>query len=400
MDITTSQLWIQDNPLMGAGAILLLSVTLFLIARGIIARALIYIADRTETKYDDILVKNVRPFRLAWLAPLLAIYGFAYLVPDYRLEIEKFAILLIIWVVAITMNAVLSAANEMYEGSPGYSGVSIGGYLDLIKILVLIVAFILSISLLTEESPLGLLTGLGAVMAILLLVFRDTILAIVASVQISAHDLVKEGDWIEVPAYSADGDVINMSLHTIKVQNFDKTISVIPTHKMVEVAYKNWRGMQESGGRRIKRSLSIDMASIKFCDSEMIERFRRIELLSDFLNARDEKIQEGGGQERDALFAPGSLTNATVFRTYIAAYLNHHTEIYSDGMTFLVRQLASGPTGLPLEIYVFTKTIVWTEYEAIQAEIFDHLIAAVPYFDLRVFQEPTGSDFAAMGSLT
>jgi miniconductance mechanosensitive channel len=393
--------WIEENPLPGFFSILLLSVVLFFIARSVIARSLIYLTDRTENKYDDIIVKNLHPFRVAWVVPLLVLYSFTYLLSEYQVILEKTFLFLILWVVTITVNSIITAANEIYESSPSYSGVSIQGYLDIAKILVILVGIILSITLVTGESPAVLLTGLGALTAILLLVFRDTILSLVASIQISTHDLVKEGDWLEVPSYGVDGDVINMSLHTIKVQNWDKTISIIPTYKMVDVAYKNWRGMQESGGRRIKRSISIDMTSIKICDSEMIARFKKLDLLKDYLDAKLTEIaayNKERGVDTSIPLAGRQLTNVGTFRAYIVAYLRNHEAIHKEGMTFLVRQLAPGPTGLPLEVYVFTKTTEWIKYEGVQADIFDHLLAAASYFDLRVFQEPTGRDFATLGS--
>jgi miniconductance mechanosensitive channel len=305
---------------------------------------------------------------------------------------------LILWVSILTLNALMDALNALYEGSSQFRGVSIQGYLDVIKIVVLIAGVILSVSLFTGQSPVALLTGLGALTAVLLLVFRDTILSFVASVQINANDLIKEGDWIEVPGYEADGDVINMTLHTITVQNWDKTISVIPTHKITEVAYKNWRGMQESGGRRIKRSIYLDQGSIRFCDQEMLDRFHRVDILADYLDRKLNEIGEENrrkGIEMDSPLDGRQLTNLGTFRAYIEAYLRHHPGIHQEGMTFLVRQLAPGPKGLPLEIYVFAKTTEWVAYEKIQADIFDHLLASVPLFDLRVFQEPTGMDFRA-----
>lgn len=395
------QEWILQNPLLAFGAVVLISLVIFFIARGIIARGLFYFAKRTETKYDDIIVKNLHPFRAAWLAPLITIYALAYLAPDYQFIIEKAALFLILWVSLITVNSLITAVNEIYESRPSFTGVSIQGYLDIVKILVILVGIILSITLITDESPMALLTGLGALTAVLLLIFRDTILSLVASIQITTLDLVKEGDWIEVPSYGADGDVLNMTLHTIKIQNWDKTISVIPTHKMTEVAYKNWRGMTESGGRRIKRSLYIDLASIKFCDQEMIDRFRKVDIICDYIDAKLVEIEDeikSKGIELDSPLDGRQLTNVGTFRAYIDAYLSHNSDIHSEKMTFLVRQLAPGPTGLPLEIYVFTKTVDWIKYEGIQGDIFDHLLAAATYFDLRVFQQPTGKDFAAFAT--
>ena len=401
MTVSDLQQWMIDYPIVSLFSVIILSIITFLIARGILGRGLIYIASHTKTTYDDIVVKNLRPFRVAWLAPLLLIYSFAYLLPDLQNYVEKASLFLILWVGAVTINALINAANEVYEKRPGFTGVSIQGYLDIVKILVIIVGIILSISLITDESPVVLLTGLGALTAVLLLIFQDTILSFVASIRISTHDLVKEGDWLEVPTYEADGEVINMTLHTIEIQNWDMTISVIPTHKMTEVAYKNWRGMQESGGRRIKRSIYIDLASIKFCDREMIERFGKVDIIQEYLDSKLREIESEiqlKGIEMDSPLDGRQLTNVGTFRAYIEAYLSHHPDIHTEKMTFLVRSLAPEPKGLPLEIYVFTKTTDWIEYETIQADIIDHLLAAASYFDLSLFQEPAGKDFARLVS--
>jgi miniconductance mechanosensitive channel len=401
--VTTSELqtWIEANPGLGFSAVILISIVLFFIARAIIARGLTYLAKRTETKVDDIIVNQLRPYRVALLAPLLVIFSFAYLLPDFELFIERTALFIILWVVAFTLNSLLEAANTIYEQSPSFTGVSIQGYLDIVKLLVILVALILSISIFIGESPLVLLSGLGALTAVLLLIFRDTILSLVASIQISTQNLIKEGDWIEVPSYGADGDVINMTLHTIKVQNFDKTITVIPTYKMIEVGYKNWRGMQESGGRRIKRSIHIDLASIKFCDQEMIDRFKQFGLIRDYLDGKEKEIEQHNkerGLTSGDMVSGRQLTNVGTFRAYIEAYLRQIEGIHQEKMTFLVRQLAPSLTGLPLQIYVFTKSVAWTEYEHIQSDIFDHLLAAASYFDLSVFQQPTGMDFAVLAN--
>jgi len=399
MDSTQLQLWIEQNQILALMGLIVLSVIGFFIARFLIARSLVYLADRSETKIDDIIVRHLRPFRVAWLAPVVLIYIFADLFPAYQSGIEMVSLFLILWISIITFNAILSAANDIYESSPSFSGVSIQGYLDIGKILIIIVGIIFSISLFTGKSPLVLLTGLGALMAILLLIFRDTILSIVASVQISSYDLVKEGDWIEVPSYGADGDVLNMSLHSIKVQNWDKTITVIPTYKLIEVGYKNWRGMQESGGRRIKRSISIDMGSIHFCDQQMLFEFRKIDLIRPYLETHLQGLDQFQREHADSINSPldgPQITNIEIFRAYIAAYLKRSDDIHQEGMTFLIRSLAPGRSGLPIEVYAFTKTTDWLEYENIQAEIFDHLLAAAPNFGLRVFQEPTGMDFTAI----
>jgi miniconductance mechanosensitive channel len=222
-------------------------------------------------------------------------------------------------------------------------------------------------------------------------------MALIASIQISANNLVKEGDWLEVPSYEADGVVTNMSLHTIKIQNWDMTIAVIPTHKIMDTAYKNWRGMQESGGRRIMRSIRLDQNAVKFCSPEMIERFSRIDLIAGYIAKRRTLIDEYKN-DRPPLDSPldgPQITNLEIFRAYIEAYLINHPDIHTQKMDLIVRELAPTATGLPVELYVFTKTTKWSEYERIQAEIIDHLLAASSFFDLRLFQEPAGSDFAS-----
>ena len=286
MDIELIQTWIEAYPWPAFGALLVLSVVTFWITRFVIARGLIYLANRTETKYDDIIVENLKPYTVSYVAPLLLIYGFAYILPEYSILIKDISIFFIMWVVAITLIRLLNALNTIYESTPSFSGVSIQGYLDIVKLLFALVALILSISLFTGQSPIVLLSGLGAMTAVLLLIFQKTILSLVSSVQIATNDLVKEGEWIEVPSFEADGDVIDISLHAIKIQNWDMTISYIPTYQLTDTAFKNWRGMTESGGRRIKRSLFIDQASIKFCDPEMIQRFQQIELLKPYLEVK------------------------------------------------------------------------------------------------------------------
>jgi miniconductance mechanosensitive channel len=399
MTYTELQLWIEQNPLLAVGGIILLSLILLFVTRLIIGRGLTYLTRRTATQYDDIILKNLHPYRISWMAPLIFIYATAHLFPEYQSAIETATLFGIMWLVAFTINSLLDASNQIYESRPGFTGVSIQSYFDILKIVIILVTIVLSISLFTGKSPLVLLAGMGAIMAVLLLVFRDTILALVASVQITTNNLIKEGDWIEVPGFDADGDVININLHTIRVRNFDNTISVIPTYKIVETSYKNWRGIEEMGGRRIKRSISIDLMSINFCDRDMLERLLKIDLVHEYVKGQLSRIdqfhQEKGDQVDSPLDGP-QVTNVSVFRAYIEAYLRNHPALHQEEMVLLVREMAPGQTGLPVEIYVFTKTVDWIKYESIQADIFDHLLAAAPHFDLRVFQDPTGSDFAAI----
>jgi miniconductance mechanosensitive channel len=396
MTLINFRAWISGNASLAIGAAALLFLAIYFLARFIFGRGLTYIASRTKNKYDDIIVKKLRPYRAALLAPFIIAYTFSYLTPEIQPIIQKICLFFILWLTAVTLIGLLDAFNEIYESTPSFTGVSIQGYLDIAKILIFLVAIILSISILTGESPLLLLGGLGALTAVLLLAFQDTIMSFVASIQISTQNLVREGDWLEVPSFDADGVVTNMSLYTIKIQNWDKTISVIPTHKIMETAYKNWRGMQESGGRRIMRSIRLDQNSIKFCSPEMVERYGRIDLIADYVAKRQvlaAEYKENHAPLDSPLDGP-QITNVEIFRAYIEAFLRNHPQIHDKNMDFIVRELAPTSTGLPVELYVFTKTTKWNEYEHIQAEIIDHLLAGAAFFDLRLFQEPAGSDFA------
>lgn len=395
MSIEQIQNWILANPYFALAIAIGVFILIYLITRWFIGRGLTYIASRTKNKYDDILVAELHPFRTAWLVPFIILFSLSYLAPDYQESIRKFSLFIIVWLTALTLNALLNALNQVYESSPNFTGVSIQGYLDILKILFIIIAVILSISLITDESPIILLSGLGALTAILLFVFQDTILSLIASIQISAYDLIKEGDWLDVPSYDANGIVTNMTLHTVKLQNWDMTISVIPTHKLMQVSYKNWRGMQESGGRRIMRSIHLDQTTIKFCDEPSLMRYSKINTISDQIQKRLEEIKVYSDKDNntDSPLDGTQITNVEVFRTYVVAYLKNHPQIYSSKMDFLIRELEPSPAGLPIQVYVFTKTTKWLEYERIQAEIFDHLIAAAAFFDLRIFQQPTGADF-------
>ena len=383
----TLQTWLDSNPINLTIAVVVGALLAFLVARFIVARGLIYLTSRTQNKWDDILVKHLRPYRLAWVAPLIVVYVFAYLW-EAKTLIETSSLLLITWLVVLTFTSMLSAVNLIYESRATYTGVSIQGYLDIGKLVLLAVGTILSVSLISGQSPVLLLSGLGAIAAVLLLIFHDTILALVASIQIAANDLVREGDWIEVPGFNADGDVTNISLHSIKIQNFDKTFTVIPTYKLMDASFKNWRGMSQAGGRRIKRAIFIDIQSIRFCDQEDLHRLSKFDPLNDYLPTR---TWGPNGASPDTL--PRS-TNVGAFMAYIEAYLRSRPDIRKD-MTIMVRHLDPGPNGLPLEIYIFSNTTVWEQYEAIQANIFDHLLAVVPDFKLKVFQQPTG-DFSSL----
>jgi miniconductance mechanosensitive channel len=299
----------------------------------------------------------------------------------------------------LVLDALLNGVLGIYRTFDVATRVPIRGFFQVIKVVLAFVVGIFVLSILMGESPKFFLGGLGALTAVLMLVFKDPILGLVGGIQLTTNDMVHIGDWISLPKYGADGDVIDVSLTTVKVQNFDKTITTIPTYALISDSFKNWRGMTESGGRRICRSINIDVSSIRFCSPEMLERFRKIEFIREYLEQVEAEVAEFNATHKvdDTLKVNGRrLTNVGTFRAYVSAYLSHHPDIYTEGMTFLVRQLAPTEHGLAIQIYVFTKTTVWVDYEHIQADIFDHLLAAVPEFDLRVFQEPTGADFQAL----
>ncbi len=338
----------------------------------------------------------------ATIAPLLIISNGIGLVPG----LPEWVVTIIanvtrgLIVLSIAMGIVkgLTYANEVYERRPGSKNRPIKGFVQVIKILVLCGAAIILISILIDQSPFLLLSGLGAITAVLLLVFKDTILSLVASVQLSTNDMLRVGDWIEMPGMNADGDVIDISLHTVKVQNFDKTITTIPTHRLVSDSFRNWRGMSESGGRRIKRSLLIDQNSVRFLSDEEVVDLKKFKILKGYLADARDKLAKWNKSELGKDDAPVNarrLTNIGTLRAYIAAYIKWHPHI-SENFTLLVRQLPPGSRGLPIEIYCFTDTTDWSTYEGIQSDIFDHLIAIVPEFHLTLFQEPSGSDYAKL----
>jgi len=374
--------------------VLVLSAILYLVSSRVILRGISVFFQKTSTQFDDILLEKKVFNRLPLMIPLIFIYNFKNILslPDIfdRVLFSIIAVILISF-----LNAFLNAVNEMHSKSSFSKKFTIKSYVQVAKLLVGIFGFIIVIAILTGRSPVYFLSGLGALTAVLLLVFKDTILSLVSSIQISSNDLFKVGDWIEAPQFGADGDVIDIALHSIKIQNWDKTISIIPTNKLLDSSFKNWRGMSESGGRRIKRSINIDMNSIKFCNGDMTERFRKFKVIGKYINQKLSEIEKFNSENNvveDGLINGRSLTNIGTFRAYIEGYLRNHNKIH-DEMTFLVRQLSPSSSGLPIEIYVFANDTDWINYESIQSDIFDHLLAVVPEFDLKVFQHPSGSDF-------
>ncbi len=340
---------------------------------------------------------------LGRLAPAMMIYQGILAVPHLPAAVatvtRNVASAFMILTVVMALAATLDLINHLYSRRPTANARPIKGYLEVVKIAFYAVGAILMVAVLIERSPLLLLSGLGALAAVLMLVFKDTILSLVASVQLNSNDMLRVGDWIEMPKLEADGDVVDIALHTVKVQNWDKTITTIPTWRLIAEPFKNWRGMQESGGRRIKRALLIDQTSVCFLSPEGQERLSRFAVLDDYFDRKTRELEEWNVRLRKAgkdEINARRQTNLGAFRAYVEHYLRRHHGIHQQ-MTLLVRQLAPTPAGLPLEIYAFTSTIAWAEYEGIQSDIFDHLIAILPEFGLRLFQQPSGAD---LGRLT
>ena len=401
MSIQDTLLNITTNHYLLAVVVLVVSYLMYLIASRIILVSLKKLFKHTATHVDDVFVEKGAFHRLAYLVPLLVIYLSADLFPEYSDYIRRFLSALLVVVLILVINAVLDAVNVIYRQSKFAQVLNIKSYLQISKLLLNILGGIIVIAIVIDKSPIYLLSGIGALTAVLLLIFKDTILSFVASIQIHSNDLFKVGDWLEVPQFGADGDVIDIALHTVKIQNWDKTISIIPSHKLIESSFKNWRGMSESGGRRIKRSIYIDQTSIRFCDEQMIEKFKSFKLLAPYMEAKLAEIDAANADENinmQALVNGRRLTNIGTFRAYITAYLKNHPRIHQD-LTFLIRQLAPSEKGIAIEIYVFTNITDWIAYEAIQADIFDHLLAVLTEFELQVFQNPTGKNFEQLGKL-
>jgi miniconductance mechanosensitive channel len=394
--------WIHAHPvisaLLVAAAVLLVGEILHRIVRHFILRFLEGVARESRHAWDQALFDARLPQRLAWGVPLLVWQLGAdlvpYLSPDILLVVKRVILATMVVVLVRAFGALLDGINRIYVLRPRSGERPIKGFLQVASVVAHMAAVILVVAVLMNRSPVLFLSGLGAMTAVLLLIFRDTLLSLVAGVQITTNDLLRMGDWIEMPQFQADGDVVDIALNSVTVQNWDRTLSVIPTHKFLEHSFKNWRGMEQSGGRRIKRAVHIDQSTIRYLTDDEVERFGRWALLSDYIRAKREEIEAfNTSRAADGQSVPHlrRLTNVGTFRAYLVEYLREHPGIRKD-MTFLVRQLAPGPQGLPIEIYVFTSDIRWAYYEGIQADIMDHVLATIPEFGLRVYQQPGGAD--------
>ena len=421
---------ITANPwLRAAGGVL--SLTILAWAGNVVARRVFLglvhrVASRTRSTWDDRLIERRVFHKLANVAPALVTYvgiGWALGVgPDMLAEgpavdlqatsreglalagailVRRVSLAWVVIALTTAAGALLNALNDIYaETYAEASNRPIKGYLQVVSLFLYVAAGILAVSVLVGLNPVVFLSGLGALTAILMLVFKDTILSLVASVQIMSNNMIGIGDWVEMPQANADGDVIDIALHTVKIQNWDKTISTIPTHKFISESFQNWRGMSESGGRRIKRAIHLDMSTIHFLSDKEVARLSRFEFLHDYLMAKQKELEVANAREgpaADVLPDQRRLTNMGTFRAYVLHYLRNHPMIHQE-MTLLVRQLQPGPQGLPLEIYCFSNDTDWGNYEGLQADIFDHLIASLPEFGLEAFQEPSGGDLKALSA--
>jgi len=407
--------WILKNGLDLASANVVARVLIFILiialcfiayflAKHFILKGIATIIGRTATQWDDVILRKKVFNRLAHLAPAIVMYltiaipfdGYGSLIGLFK----GFALIYMIIMAVLALDAFLNAALSIYTTYEVSNRIPIKGFIQVFKLIIYFTSAIFIISILLNKTPMYLFSSLGALTAILMFIFKDAILGFVAGIQLSANRMVANGDWIEMPKYGADGDIIEIALTTVKVQNWDKTITTIPTYALITDSFKNWRGMSESGGRRIKRSINIDMNTIQFCTEEMLNRFSKIQYISSYIEKMKIKLQEHNKMDKVDESSPVNgtrMTNIGIFRAYVKAYLDNH-QMISKEMTLLTRQLAPTEHGLPIEIYVFSLDKVWGNYENIQANIFDHILAVVPEFDLRVFQNPSGRDFNKMAS--
>jgi len=396
------------HPLLPAGGSLLVlliaAIVVNFVIKHVVVRAVRVFSRRSRVTWDDALVEHNVFGRLVQVVPALIVKFGVPFVPGLTEGgaelIGNAATGYMVLMLTLALTALLGAANTIYATTALAKERPLKGFVQLVQIVVWVLGGVLIVATVLDRSPLLLLSGFGAMTAILLLVFKDTILSLVASVQLTAQDMVRVGDWIEMPQFGADGDVIDVQLHTVKVQNWDKTITTIPTPRLITDSFKNWRGMSQSGARRIKRAVFIDVSSIRFQTQDEVDHFLRFALLKDYVRSKQQELSDYNAGLKTEVIADVNtrrLTNVGTFRAYAYNYLKNHPRIH-DGMTLIVRQLAPGPDGLPLEIYCFTSTTEWAAYEDIQSDIFDHLLAIVPEFGLRVFQKPAGSDLVSLGT--
>lgn len=385
--------------------IFILSYLVFIISRKLIVKVLKEITKRTENTWDDILLEKRVFHRLAYLAPAILIHSLmpiilTNVIYEFWVNLIQGALkIYMVLIFVVVIDAFFNAIIEIYNDFEISRYKPIKGYVQIVKIIIFLISAIVIISILVGQSPLYLLGGLGALSAVLMLVFKDTLLGFVASIQLSSNDMLRPGDWITVNKFGADGTVKDINLTTVKIENFDKTITTVPTYSLISDAFQNWRGMEEAGVRRIKRSIILNMNSVKFCNNEMLERFKKFLLIKDYINEKQKEIDNYNKLkeiDNDNFLINGRRqTNLGVFRKYIQQYLVEN-EFISKDHTLVVRQLPPTEKGLPVEIYVFSRVTEWERYEDVISDIFDHILAVVPMFDLQIFQNPSGSDFKSL----
>jgi len=378
--------------------VLLLAAIAFVIAKRVVVHLVHKLFSKTASDLDDVLIRRKVFDRLALLAPSWVIHK---LMPaalhDYPVLVNIISIATAIYcviVIAMLIDSLIDSLIDIYRTFTISRQIPIQSFAQVAKLITYFIAIITIVSLVIGESPLKLFAGLGAMTAVLMLIFKDPILGFVAGIQLSYNNMVGIGDWVEIPQHNADGDILEIGLTTVKVRNFDNTITTVPTQSLINESFKNWRGMQESTGRRIKRSIYLDVNSISFCDEERIKRYSKIDYIKEYMELKRSELSQYNAEHANAqesLVNGRRITNVGTFRAYVLAYLENHPQI-NQKLTVLVRQLAPGESGLPIEIYAFSSEKNWIKYEAIQADIFDHLFAVAKEFDLRVFQKPSGSD--------
>lgn len=393
--------WIDQFPLLdmliGLGFLGLIATLAYFLAKYVIVRGIHKLLRKLPFFNDhSILDRHSVIRRIANIVPAIVIMNGVKAIPHLsdglQTALQMASQAFIFLTIALAISDLLNIFNLVYQRNPHAKNKPIKGYLQLVKLIIYIVCGLMILGTFLKKDVFTLLAGFGAMAAVLMLVFQNTILSLVASVQISSYDMVRIGDWIEMPTLNADGDVIDMSLHTITVQNFDKTLTTIPTNKLVTDTFRNWRGMREAGARRIKRALFIDQSSVQFMDEKQITELKSFLLLDQYLDQKSEELESfNQALSSDSIYNMRRLTNLGTFRAYVEFYLKQHSSI-DKNYSLMVRQLQPTSEGLPLEIYAFANTTVWAEYENIQSDIFDHLIAILPCFGLRIYQAPAGSD--------
>lgn len=379
---------------------LIIASILWAIGHSIINRFIRRIVSKTKSQFDDVLFEHGVFSKLGHIVPIAVIFIFIPIAftdyPSWVPVLQRWMDVLLAYLIIRAINAIINSLRVHLSQSERYRDKPISSFAQLATILLWIVGIIFIFSILLGKNPIYLFSALGAVSAVLLLIFKDTLLGFMASIQLTVNDMLRIGDWVSVPKYNADGDVVEINLTTIKIKNFDNTISTIPTYFFVADSFTNWRGMEESGGRRIKRSMSIKISSVKLCDNAMLERFEKIEFARSHIERKRQEIalhNEQTKADTDTSIVNGRrMTNLGIFRAYALQYISNNPKVNQE-MTRMVRHMASTPYGVPLEIYCFSAQKAWIDYESVQADIFDHLFAVLPYFDLEVFESPSGADF-------